>query len=109
MTLREAGLLEGGTLEVQGVLRGGGGDGGSTGAESRSSYLEMYAPKKLEKVGRRLHIVWPSMRCLKLPGLPSVIQLKSMCGGTQPFYRQTALSNWSQSAGCDCLCEMNPQ
>lgn len=50
MTLREAGLLEGGTLEVQGVLRGGGGDGGSTGAESRSSYLEMYAPKKLEKV-----------------------------------------------------------
>jgi hypothetical protein len=31
-------------------LRGGGGDGGSTGAESRSSYLEMYQEKKLDKV-----------------------------------------------------------
>ena len=29
-------------------LRGGGGDGGATGAESRSSYLEMY---KTEKTG----------------------------------------------------------
>ena len=27
-------------------LRGGGGDGGATGAESRSSYLEMYKEKK---------------------------------------------------------------
>jgi hypothetical protein len=31
-------------------LRGGGGDGGSTGAESRSSYLEMYKTKKDVKV-----------------------------------------------------------
>lgn len=31
-------------------LRGSGGDGGSTGAESRSSYLEMYKEKKEEKV-----------------------------------------------------------
>lgn len=31
-------------------LRGAGGDGGSTGAESRSSYLEMYKEKKEEKV-----------------------------------------------------------
>mmetsp|Transcript_4821 Transcript_4821/g.8320 ORF Transcript_4821/g.8320 Transcript_4821/m.8320 type:complete len:323 (+) Transcript_4821:127-1095(+) len=30
-------------------LRGGGGDGGATGAESRSSYLEMYAQKKPDK------------------------------------------------------------
>ena len=27
-------------------LRGGGGDGGSTGAESRDSYLQMYKEKK---------------------------------------------------------------
>eukprot|EP00873_Tetraselmis_striata_P012128 jgi/Tetstr1/432392/TSEL_021789.t1 len=48
--LAEAGLPDGGNIEVAGTLRGGGGDGGSTGAESRSSYLEMYAPKKHEKV-----------------------------------------------------------
>jgi hypothetical protein len=37
------------TLELLPRLRGGGGDGGSTGAESRSSYLEMYAGKKKDK------------------------------------------------------------
>ena len=31
-------------------LRGGGGDGGSTGAESRSTYLEMYAGKQHDKI-----------------------------------------------------------
>lgn len=40
-----------GTLELLPRLRAGGGDGGSTGAESRSSYLEMYAGKKKDKVG----------------------------------------------------------
>ncbi len=39
-----------GTLELLPRLRGGGGDGGSTGAESRSCYLEMYAGKKRDKV-----------------------------------------------------------
>eukprot|EP00198_Chlamydomonas_reinhardtii_P006336 XP_001695672.1 predicted protein [Chlamydomonas reinhardtii] len=38
------------TLQLSYRLRGGGGDGGSTGAESRSCYLEMYAYKKVEKV-----------------------------------------------------------
>jgi hypothetical protein len=38
-------------------LRGAGGDGGSTGAESRSSYLEMYKEKKEEKVRIILHIL----------------------------------------------------
>ena len=33
-------------------LCGGGGDGGSTGAESRSSYLEMYREKRADKVRR---------------------------------------------------------
>jgi molybdenum-dependent DNA-binding transcriptional regulator ModE len=36
-------------------IRGGGGDGGSTGAESRSSYLEMYKEKKVEKVSAVPH------------------------------------------------------
>jgi len=49
-TVAESGLADGCTVEVQGRLRGGGGDGGSTGAESRSSYLEMYASKKPDKV-----------------------------------------------------------
>lgn len=38
------------TLQLTHRLLGGGGDGGSTGAESRSCYLEMYAGKKIEKV-----------------------------------------------------------
>lgn len=41
-------------------LRGAGGDGGSTGAESRSSYLEMYKEKKEEKVdpSQQRHARW---------------------------------------------------
>ena len=39
-------------------LRGGGGDGGSTGAESRSSYLEMYRERREDKVCSRAgHLV----------------------------------------------------
>ncbi|GIL81825.1 hypothetical protein Vretimale_1422 [Volvox reticuliferus] len=38
------------TLHLSYRLRGGGGDGGSTGAESRSCYLEMYLGKKADKV-----------------------------------------------------------
>lgn len=49
--LSEAGVTDGATLSVSSRLRGGGGDGGSTGAESRSCYLEMYAEKKPDKVG----------------------------------------------------------
>lgn len=49
-TLSEAGVTEGATLSVSSRLRGGGGDGGSTGAESRSCYLEMYAERKPDKV-----------------------------------------------------------
>jgi hypothetical protein len=50
-TLAEAALYDGATLSVCSRLRGGGGDGGSTGAESRSCYLEMYAQRKPDKVG----------------------------------------------------------
>lgn len=38
------------TLQLHVPLRGGGGDGGATGAESRSCYLEMYLDKKPDKV-----------------------------------------------------------
>lgn len=49
-TLRTAGVQAQGLLEVLPRLAGGGGDGGSTGAESRSAYLAMYAGKKYDKV-----------------------------------------------------------
>ena len=39
-----------GTLHIGVRLRGGGGDGGATGAESRDCYLNMYAVKKPDKV-----------------------------------------------------------
>jgi Rtf2 RING-finger len=48
-TLTAAGISTGSVLDFLPRLRGGGGDGGSTGAESRSSYLAMYAGKKLDK------------------------------------------------------------
>ncbi|KAJ1382405.1 Ubiquitin-like domain superfamily [Sesbania bispinosa] len=38
------------TLVLRSRLRGGGGDGGATGAESRDCYLNMYAEKKPDKV-----------------------------------------------------------
>ena len=43
--LASCGVGPGSTVELQltGALKGGGGDGGATGAESRSCYLEMYA------------------------------------------------------------------
>lgn len=44
------GFQHGSRVEASGRLRGGGGDGGSTGAESRSSYLEMYMEKKADQV-----------------------------------------------------------
>lgn len=50
LQLPAAGLSDGGTVTVCSRLRGAGGDGGSTGAESRSCYLEMYAERKPDKV-----------------------------------------------------------
>ncbi|EPS61282.1 hypothetical protein M569_13513, partial [Genlisea aurea] len=38
------------TLRIDHRIRGGGGDGGATGAESRDCYLNMYADKKPDKV-----------------------------------------------------------
>jgi hypothetical protein len=44
------GLTSGDAVNVALRVLGGGGDGGSTGAESRSCYLEMYQRKKPDKV-----------------------------------------------------------
>lgn len=49
-TLRNLGVESGSSVDIALRLRGGGGDGGATGAESRISYLEMYAGKKVDKV-----------------------------------------------------------
>mmetsp|Transcript_43847 Transcript_43847/g.139734 ORF Transcript_43847/g.139734 Transcript_43847/m.139734 type:complete len:386 (-) Transcript_43847:97-1254(-) len=49
-TLAHCNIMENSTLEVMGRLRGGGGDGGVTGAENRDAYLEMYMEKKADKV-----------------------------------------------------------
>ena len=49
-SLATAGVQAGDFIALFQRLRGGGGDGGSTGAESRSSFLEMYATKKAAKV-----------------------------------------------------------
>ena len=49
-SLATAGVQAGDFIALYQRLRGGGGDGGSTGAESRSSFLEMYATKKAAKV-----------------------------------------------------------
>ena len=50
LALQQAGLGPGSLCQLHLRLRGGGGDGGATGAESRISYLEMYMGKKADKV-----------------------------------------------------------
>ncbi|KAF7116040.1 hypothetical protein RHSIM_RhsimUnG0040000 [Rhododendron simsii] len=49
-TLRNSQITPLSTLTLRGRLPGGGGDGGSTCAESRDCYLNMYAVKKPDKV-----------------------------------------------------------
>ena len=48
--MQQAGISPGSLCQLHLRLRGGGGDGGATGAESRISYLEMYMGKKVDKV-----------------------------------------------------------
>lgn len=57
------GLGPGSTLQLCARLRGGGGDGGCTGAESRSCYLEMYLGKKADKVNPREELLANWTRC----------------------------------------------
>lgn len=49
-TLEQAGVRQGSFLELRLALRGGGGDGGSTGAEDRRAWLEMYQDKRRETI-----------------------------------------------------------
>ncbi|KAJ7538274.1 hypothetical protein O6H91_11G041600 [Diphasiastrum complanatum] len=49
-TLRDSCVRDCSTLQLGFRLRGGGGDGGATGAESRDCYLKMYQEKKPDKV-----------------------------------------------------------
>jgi hypothetical protein len=49
-SLAEASIIPCALLEILPRLAGGGGDGGSTGAESRSAYLAMYKGKQHDKV-----------------------------------------------------------
>lgn len=58
-----AGLGPGSTMLLSSRLRGGGGDGGSTGAESRSCYLEMYLGKKADKVNPAEELLANWTRC----------------------------------------------
>jgi hypothetical protein len=62
-TLSQAGVTDGATLSISSRLRGGGGDGGSTGAESRSCYLEMYAERKPDKVNPAEEMLARATRC----------------------------------------------
>eukprot|EP00884_Botryococcus_braunii_P009402 jgi/Botrbrau1/18463/Bobra.0072s0046.1 len=66
------GVVPGCQLCLHARLRGGGGDGGSTGAESRSSYLEMYQDKKPDKVNpaEELRARWTTCRLSGLPLSP---------------------------------------
>ncbi|KAK4374835.1 hypothetical protein RND71_005512 [Anisodus tanguticus] len=48
--LYKSGISPFSTLVLRFRLRGGGGDGGATGAESRDCYLKMYAEKKPDKI-----------------------------------------------------------
>ncbi|CAG9466777.1 unnamed protein product [Pedinophyceae sp. YPF-701] len=50
-------------VEVVGRLRGGGGDGGTTGAESRSSYLAMYKNKKVGETDKNEERIARWTRC----------------------------------------------
>lgn len=63
-SLGDLGIESGSTVDIALRLRGGGGDGGATGAESRISYLEMYASKKPDKV--RVHITLPISSSVRL-------------------------------------------
>ena len=49
-TVQKSGITPLSTIVLHFRLRGGGGDGGATGAESRDCYLNMYAIKKPDKV-----------------------------------------------------------
>ncbi|KAI8570392.1 hypothetical protein RHMOL_Rhmol01G0030500 [Rhododendron molle] len=62
-TLRNSQITPFSTLTLRGRLPGGGGDGGSTCAESRDCYLNMYAVKKPDKVDPNEHRLSKWLNC----------------------------------------------
>ena len=67
--LSDSGIQPCALLEILPRLCGGGGDGGSTGAESRSSYLEMYRGKQPDKVNPEEERLAKWTAC-RLSGMP---------------------------------------
>ncbi|KAL3684524.1 hypothetical protein R1sor_002546 [Riccia sorocarpa] len=63
LLLVNSSVKAGSTLSLGLRLRGGGGDGGATGAESRDCYLKMYADKKPDKVDPNEAKLAKSTRC----------------------------------------------
>lgn len=68
-SLLSCGILGGETLDMALPLRGGGGDGGATGAESRDCYLSMYLDRKPDKVNPQEARLARWAQC-RLSGLP---------------------------------------
>ena len=62
-TLAAAGVSPSSTLAAHPRVRGGGGDGGSTGAENRAAYLEMYAEPKAAAVDPGVTALARCTRC----------------------------------------------
>lgn len=63
LTIAESSIKSCSTVCLGFRLRGGGGDGGATGAESRDCYLKMYAEKKPDKVDPNEAKLAKSTRC----------------------------------------------
>ncbi|GAB4820969.1 hypothetical protein N2152v2_008015 [Parachlorella kessleri] len=87
-SLEEAGVAQYGTLELLPRLRGGGGDGGSTGAESRTCYLEMYLGKKPDKVNPEEERLARWTTC-QLTGMP--LQPPCVCDELGSLYNKDAV------------------
>ena len=68
-SFHSAGVSRDAVIELLPRLLGGGGDGGSTGAESRSAYLEMYRGKKHDKVNPEEERLAKWTTC-RLSGMP---------------------------------------
>lgn len=61
--LSQCGVREMSVIDVTGRVRGGGGDGGSTGAENRTAYMEMYKRKKVGDLDKAEESIAKWVRC----------------------------------------------
>lgn len=74
-SFQSAGVSRDAVIELLPRLLGGGGDGGSTGAESRSAYLEMYRGKRHDKVNPEEERLarWTTCRLSGMPLQPPCV------------------------------------